>query len=120
MTGSLPGRGRSSIASAAHRPAPAPRSAEPSDGGPQFFSLPHRTKDSRDRPAASVPRHLARRFGSRPRKNRQSFNLFFGHRQFDCSPPPGHDPAPRLANHKTRNPPSNHLFHNAGFMESIV
>src|SRR5260221_14488786 len=66
------------------------------------------------------PRHLARRFGSRPRKNRQSFNLFVGHRQFDCSPPSCHDPAPRLANRKTRNPPSNHLFHNAGFMESIV
>jgi hypothetical protein len=54
------------------------------------------------------------------KKNRQSFNLFVGHRQFDCSPPPGHDPAPRLAIHKTRNPPSNHLFHNASFMESIV
>jgi hypothetical protein len=40
------------------------------------------------------------------KKNRQSFNLFVGHRQFDCSPPPGHDPAPRLAIHKTRNPPS--------------
>src|SRR5258708_12527282 len=38
------------------------------------------------------PRHLARGFGSRPRKNRQSFNLFFGHRQFDCSPPSCHDP----------------------------
>jgi hypothetical protein len=25
-----------------------------------------------------------------------------------------------LTNRKTRNPPSNHLFHNAGFMESIV
>src|SRR5258708_10112923 len=38
------------------------------------------------------PRPLARRFVSRPRKNRQSFNLFFGHRQFDCSPPSCHDP----------------------------
>ena len=36
-------------------PAPAPRSAEPSDGGPQLFALPHRTKNSCDRPAASAP-----------------------------------------------------------------
>src|SRR5260221_4616418 len=66
------------------------------------------------------PRYPARSLGSRPRKNRQSFNLLVGHCQFDYSPPSCHDPAPRFANRKTRNPPSNHQFHDAGFMESIV
>src|SRR6267143_1217361 len=47
--------GRATRPPAAHKPAPAPRSAEPSDDGPQLFAPPHRTKDSRDRPAASVP-----------------------------------------------------------------
>src|SRR6476659_4067553 len=55
MTESLPGRGRSSIAASGHSPAPAPRSAEPFDDEPQLFAPPHRTKDSRDRPAASAP-----------------------------------------------------------------
>jgi hypothetical protein len=36
------------------------------------------------------------------------------------SPPSRHDPTPHFANRKTRNPPSNHQFHDAGFMESIV
>ena len=85
-------------------------------------SLPHRT----ERRILAIgqqhlrPRYPARRLGSRPRKSRQSFNLFVRHRQFDCSPPSCHDAAPRFANRKTRNPSSNHRFHDAGFMESIV
>src|SRR6266481_1016881 len=57
------------------------------------------------------PRYPARSLGPRPRKNRQSFNLLVGHCQFDYSPPSCHDPAPRFANRKTRNPPANHEFH---------
>ena len=85
-------------------------------------SLPHRT----ERRILAIgqqhlrPRYPARRLGSRPRKSRQSFNLFAAHCQFDCSPPSCHDAAPRFANRKTRNPPSTHRFHDAGFMESIV
>jgi transposase len=66
------------------------------------------------------PRYPTRRLGSRPRKSRRSLNLSVGHCQFDCSPPSCHDAAPRFANRKTRNPSSNHRFHDAGFMESIV
>src|SRR4029077_3194185 len=40
---------------APHSPAPAPRSADPFDGEPQLFAPSHRTKDSRDTPAASAP-----------------------------------------------------------------
>src|SRR5258708_31659322 len=52
-------------------------------------SLPYRTER---RILAIGQQHLRPRYpacslGSRPRKNRQSFNLFVGHRQFDCSPP---------------------------------
>src|SRR6478609_5747493 len=76
-------------------------------------SLPHRT----ERRILAIgqqhlrPRYPARRLGSRPRKSRQSFNLFAGHCQFNCSPPSCHDAAPRFANRKTRNPPSIHRFH---------
>jgi hypothetical protein len=85
-------------------------------------SLPHRT----ERRILAIgqqhlrPRYPARRLGSRSRKSRQSFNLFVAHCQFDCSPPSCHDTAPRFASRKTRNPPSTHRFHDAGFMESIV
>src|ERR1700716_64897 len=82
-------------------------------------SLPHRT----ERRILAIgqqhlcPRYPARRLGSRPRKSRQSFHLFLGRRQFDYSPPSCHYPAPRFANRKTRNPPPNYKFHDAGFME---
>ena len=55
MTGSCPAVADPRSPPAAHSPAPAPRSAEPFDGEPQLFAPPHRTKDSRDRPAASAP-----------------------------------------------------------------
>ena len=65
-------------------------------------------------------RSPARWISSSSRKSRQSSNLFVAHCQFNRSPPSCHDAAPRFANRKTRNPPSTHRFHNAGFMESIV
>ncbi|MGY4502074.1 hypothetical protein ACVWYH_006031 [Bradyrhizobium sp. GM24.11] len=121
MIGSLPGRG--SILDGRQRPiGQRPLHAALYRLMVGSNSLPYRTK----RRILAIgqqhlrPRYPARSLGSRPRKNRQSINLLVGHRQFDYSPPSCHDPAPRFANRKTRNPPSNYPFQNAGFMESIV
>jgi hypothetical protein len=54
IVGSLPGRGRSSRAAAGHRPVLARHGAAPSDGGPQAFGPPRKTKDFPDTPAASA------------------------------------------------------------------
>jgi hypothetical protein len=66
------------------------------------------------------PRHPARRFGPRPRKNRQHFNLIIGHCQLDRLPPSRHDETPRSVNPKRGIHQQTSRSITAKFTESVV